>query len=251
MNRVFAERLSRVQKTVAQKRFIGFSTINALSYSLLAESVLVLFALKLGASDFQIGLLSSYVHLTMGFILVGKVLIGRWGAARTYSTCWGMRSLSAATLIAAPLIYSHLSPSLGLMFLLAAAFLFFAFRAMGMAADNVLINDMTDSDDRGRFISRRQYSFYIGMLAMLVAVGFWLGSAPGFGHFQVVIGMGCAFGLVAAAIMWTIPESTGPRKASRVPMLKAFSLLYSDRRLLKLILAWAGWASPGSLCLVE
>ena len=46
MPRIFPERLSRVAKATAQRRFLAFSTINALSFALLAESVLVLFALK-------------------------------------------------------------------------------------------------------------------------------------------------------------------------------------------------------------
>ncbi|MCE5271707.1 MFS transporter [bacterium] len=243
MARIFPERLSRVQKGTAQRRFLAFSTINALSYALLAESVLVLFGLKLGANDFQIGLLSSYVYLTMGFILLGKVLVGRWGAARTYSTCWSVRNLVAATFMLAPVIWTRVSPSLGLTFLLAASFVFFAFRAMGLAAENILINDMTGPEDRGRFIGQWQFSFYIGMLAMLVAVSFWLGANPGFGHFQVVIATGVTMGMISSAIMWSIPESSGPKNSSRVPMLKAFSLLYADRRMLKLILAWAAVSS--------
>ncbi len=243
MSRVFPERLSRVQKTTAQRRFLSFSTINALSYALLAESVLVLFALKLGANDFQVGLLSSYVYLTMGFILLGKLMVGRWGAARTYSVCWSLRNLTAATFILAPVVWTRFSPSLGLAFLLTAAFVFFAFRAMGLAAENILINDMTGPEDRGRFIGQWQFSFYIGMLAMLVAVSFWLGAKPGFGHFQVVVATGTVLGMISSAIMWAIPESNGPKLSSRVPMLKAFSLLYADRRLLKLILAWAAVSS--------
>ncbi len=249
MARLFPERLSRVQKGAAQRRFLAFSTTNALSYALLAESVLVLFSLKLGANDFQVGLLSSYMYITMVFILPGKLLVGRWGAARTYSTCWSIRNLVAASFILAPVIWTRVSPSLGLTFLLVAAFIFFAFRAMGLSAENILINDMTSPEDRGRFIGQWQYSFYIGMLAMLVAASFWLGAKPGFGHFQVVIATGVILGMIASAIMWSIPESSGPKNSSREPMLKAFSLLYADRRLLKLILAWAAASSVIQLVL--
>jgi hypothetical protein len=238
MTRVFPQRLSQAQKNKAQRGFLSFATINALSYAALAESVLVLFALKLGANDFQAGLLSSYIHLTMVFILLGKVMVGRWGAARTYSTCWFGRNLVAALFIFSPWIWLHVSRDLGLIFLLLASFIFFALRAMGLSAENVLLNDFTSEDDRGRFIGRWQFFAYIGTLGMLLAVSFWLGDKPRFSDFQTVFAVGCFLGMLASAFLFNVPESEGPRLSSRQPMLKAFSLLYGERKVRLLLLAW-------------
>src|SRR3990172_3931865 len=132
MSRTFPERLTQSQKERGQRRFLWFASINALSYALLAESVLVLFALQLGASDFHIGLLTSYVYLTMVFVLLGKVMVSRLGAARTYSYCWFTRNLVAGSFVLAPWIYVHFSPQLGMSYLLIATLVFFIFRALGL-----------------------------------------------------------------------------------------------------------------------
>jgi len=238
MPRVFPERLTQSQKKLAQRRFLWFASINALSYALLAESVLVLFALQLGAGDFHIGLLTGYVYLTLVFVLLGKVMVSRLGAARTYSYCWFTRNLVAGSFVLAPWIYLHFSPQLGLGYLLVTSLLFFVFRAMGLSAENVLINDITGSEDRGRFIGQWQFFAYIAMLGMLIAVSFWLGDKPEFYRFQTVIAVGCVLGMAASGFMFGMPESVGPGNSSREPMLRALSLVYADRRLRVMMVAW-------------
>ncbi len=237
--REFPARLTQAQKVRAQRRFLSFASINALSYAALAESVLVLFALQLGARDWHIGLLSSYVYLSLVFVLVGKLLVARLGAARTYSYCWGTRNLVAASFLLAPWLYSNVSPAVGLGWLMLAALIFFIFRAMGLSAENVLINDITGDEDRGRFLARWQGVAYIGMVGMLVGVSFWLGEDPGFSRFQWVIGLGCVLGVCASAFMFGMPESEGPSKQSREPLVNTLKMLYGKRRLKRLMVAFA------------
>jgi len=236
--RVFPPRLTLSQKKEAQSGFLYFATINAFSYSALAESVLVLYGLKLGANDFHIGLLSSYIHLTTIFVLLGKAMVARWGAARTYSTCWFFRNLMGGLLLLAPWIYQHYSPNLGLYWLLGSSFLFFAFRSMGVSSDNILINDITSENDRGRFIGQAWFWGYAAMVSMLVAVSFWLRGNPSFFHFQVLVGVGCVLGMTASIFLWRVPESEGPMLSSREPLLRAIALIYRERKLQFLILAW-------------
>ncbi|HUU27274.1 MAG TPA: MFS transporter [archaeon] len=240
---VFPQRLTLAQKRKAQKGFLYFATINALSYSALAESVLVLFALKLGANDFHVGLLASYIYLTAVFVLLGKIMVSRWGAAKTYSLCWLLRNLAGGLFIFAPWIWSNYSHNLGLFWLLGVSFVFFSLRSMGISADNVLINDVTSEQDRGRFISRLFFFGYVAMLSMLVAVSFWLKGNPAFFHFQVVVGAGSLFGVAASIFLWRVPESEGPSNSSREPMLSALSLVYRERRLQLLLVAWVAAVS--------
>jgi HEAT repeat protein len=237
--RVFPARLTQAQKVRAQRRFLAFASINALSYAALAESLLVLFALQLGARDWHIGLLSSYVYLSLVFVLVGKFIVSRLGAARTYSYCWGTRNVVAASFLLAPWLYTNISPAVGLGWLMVSSLIFFIFRAMGLSAENVLINDITGDEDRGRFLARWQGFAYIGMLGMLVGVSFWLGEEPDFSRFQWVIGLGCVLGAGASAFMFGMPESEGPRKSSREPLVNTLRMLYGKRRLKRLMVAFA------------
>ncbi len=237
--REFPARLTQAQKIRAQRRFLAFASINALSYAALAESVLVLFALQLGARDWHIGLLTSYVYLTLVFVLVGKLIVSRLGAARTYSYCWGTRNIVAGTFLLAPWLYTNVSPAVGLVWLMVAALVFFIFRAMGLSAENVLINDITGDEDRGRFLARWQGFAYIGMVGMLMAVSFWLGEDPDFSRFQWVIGLGCVLGIGASAFMFGMPESEAPSRSSREPLVNTLQVLYGKRKLKRLMVAFA------------
>jgi hypothetical protein len=235
--RVFPPRLTLSQKKEAQSGFLYFATINAFSYSALAESVLVLYGLKLGANDFHIGLLSSYIHLTTIFVLLGKAMVARWGAARTYSTCWFFRNLMGGLLLLAPWIYQHYSPNLGLYWLLGSSFLFFAFRSMGVSSDNILINDITSENDRGRFIGQAWFWGYAAMVSMLVAVSFWLRGNPSFFHFQVLVGVGCVLGMTASIFLGEkapVPDSRLGGSLFRYPASGAFPGIGGQERLLYL-----------------
>jgi predicted MFS family arabinose efflux permease len=237
-NIMSAKRLSPGKKKQGQKSFVSFITINALSYAALAESVLVLYALKMQANDFQVGLLTSYIHLTTVFMLLGKWLITRWGAARTYGYAWFVRNLTSVLLLFAPWIWVNLSPSMGLFWLLGASFLFFSLRSIGISAHNVLMEDITGEADRGRFISRSFMFAYISMVGMLVAVSFWLGHEPSFLKFQVVIAVGCLLGVAASFFLFRVPESDGPRNSSREPLYKTLAQLYQEKPLQLLLVAW-------------
>ncbi|MBW7997193.1 MAG: MFS transporter [Candidatus Glassbacteria bacterium] len=237
--REFPARLTQAQKVRAQRRFLWFASTNALSYAALAESVLVLFALQLGARDWHIGLLTGYVYLALVFVLAGKVLVSRWGAARTHSACWFTRNLVAGSFILAPWLYVNVSPAVGLGWLMVAALVFFIFRAMGLSAENVLINDITGPEDRGRFIARWQGFAYIAMLGMLIGVSFWLGETPEFWRFQWLIGIGCVLGVAASVFMFNVPESAGPRDSSREPLVNTLQTLYGKRRLKRLLVMFA------------
>ncbi len=236
--RAFPERLTLTQRRKAQRNFLTFAAISSLSYAALAEGVLILFALRLGATDSHIALLASYVHLTMVFVLAGKLLVGRWGAARTYGACWFLRNWAALTLVLAPLVYQRVSPQLGLLALMASSFMFFVLRAMGLSAENVLLNDITGEEDRGRFLGRWQFYSFSAMLAMLVTVSLWLGGTPSFLDFQAVVLVGSVLGMIAALFLFNVPETEGPRRSSREPMLGALQVLYRDRSLRAILLAW-------------
>ncbi|MBN2289906.1 MAG: MFS transporter [Candidatus Glassbacteria bacterium] len=232
------KRLTPGQKRRGQRSFFTFTALNALSYAALAESVLVLYALKMQASDFQVGLLTGYIHLTTVFMLLGKWLITRWGAARTYGYAWMVRNLTAVLFLFAPLIWTRWSQEMGLFWLLGSSFLFFSFRSTGTAAHNVLINDVAGDADRGHFISRMFMFANLSMMLMLTAVSFWLGREPSFARFQAVIAFGCLMGVAASVFLFRVPESGGPRLSSREPLYSTLEQLYREKPLQLLFVAW-------------
>ena len=50
-----------------------FSNFNGFSVALLAESTLILYALKIGVPDYIVGVISSFLFLGMPFIFIGNL----------------------------------------------------------------------------------------------------------------------------------------------------------------------------------
>lgn len=234
----FPPRLTLADYRNSQRAFLWFSTLNAFSFAALAESVLALFALKLGASDFHVGLLSSYIHLTIVFMLVGKLMVAKWGAARTYGTAWFLRNLAGALLLLAPFLSNKYGQNAGLECLLFASFLFFTFRAIGVTANNVLMNEVTADQDRGRFIAMTQTTAYLAMLLMLIGLRFWFSGSSTFLDFQLVIVFGCITGMASAVALFKVKETETPRISSREPLLEALTEIYRKKPLQQLLWSW-------------
>lgn len=238
MNQIFPQRLTLEQNRKAQRYFLAFAVFNALSFAALGDSVLILFGLRLGAGDFHIGLLASYIQLAMVFMLLGKFMVGRWGAARTYGLCWFSRNIVAALFILAPWFYERWSPEFGLYWLLGSSFMFFVFRAMGIAAHNVLLTDLTDDETRGRFLGITSASVNLVTVATLVVLSVWLRGNPSLFRFQVVVAFGCFMGIISAWSVSRVRETEVPMLSSREPLLWALSLVLRQPELRRLLLAW-------------
>ena len=122
------KKLSVKQQEVGRKYYFWFTRLNAISFGCLAESILILYAIKNGADDFLVGLLTSFFYLTMPLMLIGKQLVGKFGAARSFALCWALRNSSAALMILVPFVIKMTNPTIGLSLLLIGAFNFFTFR---------------------------------------------------------------------------------------------------------------------------
>ncbi|MCK5739482.1 hypothetical protein KAH55_09885, partial [bacterium] len=130
-NSVFKE-LTVSQKKQAQGNYLKFTALNAISYGSLGDSVLILYALKLGGSDTMIAILVSFFYLTMPAMLVGKAWVSRLGTTRTFGYAWILRNLSTVFFLIAPLTQRLLAPEAGFIVLGTGVFFFFIFRTIGI-----------------------------------------------------------------------------------------------------------------------
>lgn len=227
------------QQRLGRSRYLWFTRINALSFGCLAESILILYAIKNGADDFLVGMLTSFFYLTMPFMFFGKRLVSRLGAARTYGFSWAFRNLSASTLILVPIAAKFFSPKIGLVLLILAAFGFFGFRSMGMTATTPLIGEITTRTNRGNFISQTWLHFNLFYLFAMVAMIFILGRYDHMHTFQGIIFFGVVTGVIAASVIYRVPETNTPRLSAQKPIGNSFSYIIHNPRPRKLLYAWA------------
>jgi len=201
------------------QRLLRLSQVfNALAYACLADHVLTLYALKLGAGAVFIGFLSSLVHLTMFFGLLGKRIVEKRGPVYVYGTSWSLRYLFAGLMALAPVATQRLGTNTGLAVLLLGALLFFSFRAIGNNANTLILARITSPHNRGRLVASQFTIFYIGSMLILLAYSFLLGREAPLWRFQAFILFGVITGAISGIIALRIPEIAEPKTQKTVTM---------------------------------
>ncbi len=236
------------------RRYIGF---NGISIAFLLNDVLILYGIRNGLTDPQIAVLASFMHLTMPFMIIGKMLIPRYGLSKTWGTAWFLRYVSGSVMILAPFI-DRVAPQWAVSAtVLLGAFGFSFFRSIGLVANSPLTGEITTSRDRGRYISgnwtRAQTNYLISMAFVVLAMRFfgavWV--------YQILIGFGCIIGMYASTLLMKVPESSGPSHSARTPIKESFKLTFGKPRYRRMLAAWsAGMASfvlviPFSIVLIK
>lgn len=198
--------LSLSDRARGRRRYLVFATFNAFSYALLAEGMVVLLLLRLGAGERWVGWVSSIMFLTLPFMVVGYRLIPRLGVSGTAGAFWSLRSMSALFLIAAPWA-AGLGGSLSLWLVLAGTLGFMLGRAGGLAAFTGIITELTTTRDRGDLLGLTFRYFQGGAILVTLLVAVFLGDNAPLWFYQVFFAVGLACGLVAAWALWTLPEA--------------------------------------------
>jgi hypothetical protein len=152
-----------------------FYALNGISIVFLMENILILYAIANGVSDPLIAVLSSFVHLTMPFMIVGKHLVSKIGGARTWALGWFLRYVFASFLIAAPMVAPYVPQAVVSAIILVAAFGFALFRSMGVVATSPLEGEVTTPENRGAFLAgnhlRVTTTQIIAMLVIFISYG--------------------------------------------------------------------------------
>ena len=220
------------------QKLIQISQIfNALAYACLADHVLTLYALKLGANSAFIGLLSSLVNLTMLFGLVGKRMVERYGPVRVFGMSWLLRYLLGGLMALAPVAAGFYGKDAGLAVLLLGALLLFTFRATGNNANTLLIARITTPYNRGRLVASQFTIFYAGSMLMLLLYSLFLGRAAPLWRFQAFIAFGVVSGVTSALIALRIPEIPEPRQEKSVTMRSMVQLFVQTPALRRFLIS--------------
>ena len=128
-------------------RFMGF---NVLAFSILTGNVISVFALKLGVSNAYIGLLQSFMHLSMVFILAGRLLMQSMRSVTVFAFGWFARYFFAALLLVIPLVVGRPDgTAIATVIVLVAAAGFHIFRGIGVAGQVAIVAGT--SKESGRF----------------------------------------------------------------------------------------------------
>ncbi|MEI6873766.1 MAG: MFS transporter [Spirochaetota bacterium] len=233
-----AESLTPGARARARKHYDAFNMFNASSFVILSGSMVTLFALKLGASASQVGLLNAMTYVSFFFMPLGKRLVMSQPIVTVYFWGWLFRYLLMVPVLAAPLLVASGQAGVAFTVLLAGTAGFNIARGIGMIGNNPVLAHLAEGGDRGAFISRIQIFGNLAALATNLAVSLVLGRSAGTLVYSVLIGVGIAIGVAGVFSLRRLPEPSAYRpekgsgiwrtfrEAMREPPYRTFMAIY-------------------------
>ena len=219
------------------RRFLVFSALNVVSWQCIMGPPLVLFARKLDMPPSWVGLLLSFLALSM-VLVVGTVgIIHRFGPKATMVGSWLLRDLVACSVFLVPWALSQSSSHTAWYALAGSTFGFCALRAFGVAGWFPWLCELIPASQRGTYFSRETVAVHGANVAVLLGQGVLLGSSPTVARFLLIHGIGIAAGLLSVVAITRIPG--GKRlPASAVPArgFASYRLAFGDHRFVVFVL---------------
>jgi HEAT repeat protein len=198
--------LTLKQRARGKRLYYLYAFFNAFSWASLAEGVVILLLLRLGASETWVGAVASLQYVTLPMMILGYATVPRIGVTGTAGLFWGIRSCSAAFMIIAPWM-QRFGGSLALWFMFFGSLGFMLGRAAGLVAFTGIVTELTNERDRGELISHSSKISQFGSILMMIGLALFLGAAAPLYRYQILLAFGMACGLTAAATLWKVPES--------------------------------------------
>lgn len=229
--------LSEDERKKGQKYLYNFQAFNGLGFNFMGETPVYLMAIHFGASNVELGYISSVLFLT-GFILVGlpRLLAGK-NLVKVQTAAWFVRGL--VVLLYFALLFLSGKPAVSLILIVYT--LFCSARMVGIAVWNLLIKMVTTSQNRGNFIAQtnilNQSASVISKLTSFVVTSFQMFSGIiGILFLQII---GVLFNTAAVLQLRRVPcrETIEYERGRNIFVILKESLKRKDRRY-PLILKW-------------
>lgn len=198
--------LSLKQRASGKYLYYLFAFFNSFSWASLAEGVVILLLLRLGATETWVGIVASLQYVTLPAMVLGYATVPRLGVTGTAGLFWGIRSCSAAFIIIAPWT-QRFAGNIPLWFMLFGSLGFMLGRAAGLVAFTGIITELTTERDRGELISSSSKISQFGTILVTIVMALFLGAAAPLYRYQILLTVGMVCGLTAAAALWKVPEA--------------------------------------------
>lgn len=198
--------LTLKQRAKGKHFYYLFAFFNSFSWAALAEGVVILLLLRLGATESWVGIVVSLQYVTLPAMILGYYAVFRFGVTGTAGLFWGIRSLSAVFMIIAPWT-QRFGENMPLWLIFFGSLGFMLGRAGGLMTFTGIVTELTTERDRGDLISNSSKISQFGSILMTVGMALFLGATAPLYRYQILLSAGMVCGLVAACALWKVPES--------------------------------------------
>ena len=220
----------------ARRAFVLFAVLNVMAFTLLSGNLLTLFALKLGAGSFMIGLLSSFIYTAYLFMFPGRFLASRWGTVRLMGRFWTLRYLCMLPILLAPLFALRGLPGAAFGLLIFSVLGFNLTRGVAMAGYNPILGTVAAGKDRGAFLARLQSVQHTVNIGLGVVMALVLGRDAPLLRYALFIVAGIALGLLGASLVFRFPEPEESAQEASRNLWRTFRDAFRQRTFRRFIL---------------
>ncbi|MBN1836733.1 MAG: MFS transporter [Spirochaetales bacterium] len=213
----------------ARRVFVLFAILNVMAFTLLSGNLVSLFALKLGAGNFMIGLLSSFIYAAYLFMFPGRLLAARWGMVRLMGRFWTARYLCMLPVLLAPLFVTRGFQAVAFGLLVVSVLGFNLTRGVAMAGYNPILGTVAGGKDRGAFLARLQSVQHTVNVGLGVLMAMVLGRDAPLLRYALFIAAGVALGLTGATLVFRFPEPEKAAQAASHTLWRGFAAAFRQR----------------------
>jgi MFS family permease len=219
-----------------------FAMFNALSFQIIINSPMVLYAKSLGATATVLGIIVGMMPLLVVFQIPAAHYVGRVGYRRFVYAGWGTRVLFIFAMALVPLTSAFLASPTQISLLLMLLFGFNLSRGISSAGWLPWITALVPGEVRGRYLSRDAAYISVASFAVFLLAAFWLGRDPQPWRFAALFTFSAIMGATSLVFLKRIPDVEVPAagRVSNVPVPWMEMLRFPPfRKLLKTVVAWS------------
>ncbi|RKX85893.1 MAG: MFS transporter, partial [Spirochaetes bacterium] len=206
------------------------------SYLLISSNIIILYAIKLGADSFTIGLLSSFVQVAYIFMLIGRIFIKKTGAVKLMGTFWTIRYLMMIPVLFTPFLYNRGRADIALLVLIFSVLGFHTARGIAITSYNPIVGQLAGTKDRGVFLARIQIINHILVISVGIAIALLLGKNAPFSRYILFIATGITAGLIGCYFLFRLPEIKGSALGFAEKFTSSIFLSLKDSRFRQFII---------------
>lgn len=220
------------------RTFLYFITFNLVSWQCVVGPALVLFGRKIGMPASWIGLLISFMPLSMLLVLLTGLLVARFGPKRVMLIAWFLRNALACSVFIMPWAMIEFGPRSAGYVLMAATLGFCLMRAVGVGGWMPWLHEIVPEKQRSSYFSTESAVSSLLNVVVVIAQGLILHGNPGVWRFLIVYGIGIASGFISLPLMKRVPGGAPLPATARAPGGASWSLIraWKDRPYMAFIL---------------
>ena len=215
---IYDRPLTLQQQKKSQWNYYGFNAINGVSYMCLGETIILLLAVRINATDYVVSTLGAMLYFGYLMLPLGKVVAARCGGAYSQSFFWICRNI-AAMMVAAAAVFSYCKMQwLAIFLLLTGAFFFYGFRAAGVVMSQPLVGEFTNENTRGKVLAWSNGIFFFFRLATLIIITLLINASSSLWMLVAIIVFGAVCGITSSKFLRAIDETENLRKSAAKPL---------------------------------